>query len=44
MVCYSDRCKSRCAKVVLGVSVLIGLLGVICIIVGVIASGAIKNE
>lgn len=44
MVCYSDKCKAMCAKVVLGVSVLVGLMGIICIVVGLIARGNIKNE
>ena len=42
MGCYKDSTKAACAKVVIGISVVLGLLGLICVIVGVIQMGVVK--
>ena len=43
MVCYSDGYKSLCAKVVVGISVLGGLLGLVCVIFGAMSMGVIET-
>ena len=40
MACYSDACKARSAFIVIGVSVLIGIIGIITVIFGGMLTGA----
>lgn len=42
--CYSDACKARSATIVMGISLLIGLLGVICLAMGAMSSGYVQEQ
>ena len=42
MGCYSNAMKARCAKVVIGISVILGILGLVFGIFGLIQAGLVK--
>lgn len=39
MACYSDKYKHTCSKVVIGVSILMGLMSLLSVIFGIIQTG-----
>lgn len=39
--CYSNGCKSKCQKMVFGISILLGLLGLLTLIFGILQTGVI---
>ena len=41
MACYSDKYKHMCSKIVIGVSILMGLMGLISAIFGGVQMGKI---
>lgn len=43
MACYSNACKNCCTKVVMGISVLIFILGLVCIGFGAMQMGVVSE-
>tara|TARA_B110000914_G_C15117486_1_gene289058 strand:+ start:99 stop:242 length:144 start_codon:yes stop_codon:yes gene_type:complete len=41
MACYSDGYKQKCSVIVIGVSILMGLMSLICIIFGAMQAGKV---
>jgi len=41
MPCYSDKYKQRCSFIVIGVSVLMGIMGLVMVIFGAMQGGQI---
>lgn len=39
MACYSDKYKHTCSKIIIGVSILMGLMGLIATIFGFVQMG-----
>lgn len=44
MACYSDSCKARSATIVMGISLLIGLLGVISLAMGAMSTSYVQEK